>query len=101
MNFVHGILSDRIIDALGWTILHSLWQGIIIGILLLLLLYFFRQHNAIIRYNLSVFSLILIFGFSILTFSYYLRGADQADISSDQYSILISNDNKEIKSFEI
>jgi beta-lactamase regulating signal transducer with metallopeptidase domain len=101
MNFVQGILSDRIINALGWTILHSLWQGLIIGILLLLLLYLFRQHNAVIRYNLSVFSLILIFGFSILTFSYYLRGADQPNVSSDQYSILISNENKEINSFGI
>jgi beta-lactamase regulating signal transducer with metallopeptidase domain len=101
MNFVQGILSDRIINALGWTILHSLWQGLIIGILLLLLLYLFRHHNAIIRYNLSVFSLILIFGFSLLTFVYYLRVADQPDVSSDQYSILISNDNNEINSFGI
>jgi bla regulator protein BlaR1 len=96
MNFVQGILSDRLIDSLGWTILHSLWQGLIIGVLLVLLLYLFRHHNAIIRYNLSVFSLIFIFGLSLLTYVYYFRGAGQPDASNDDYGILNTNDSKEI-----
>jgi bla regulator protein BlaR1 len=98
MNFVHGILSDRIIDALGWTILHSLWQGLIIGILLVLLLYLFRHHDALIRYNLSVCSMIFIFGLSVLTFAYYLKGSYQPDIFNAHYGNLMTNDNNEISS---
>jgi bla regulator protein blaR1 len=77
MNFIQGILPDRIIDAFGWTILHSLWQGLIIGILLFLFLYFYRNHNSEIRYNLSVFSLVMIFGLSVLTFIFFFKDAVQ------------------------
>lgn len=79
MNFIREILSEKIIDALGWTILHSLWQGLLIGILLLLLLYLYRHHNPEIRYNLSVFSLGLIFVLSVLTFIFYLKDKGHAN----------------------
>lgn len=73
MNFIQEILPDSVIDALGWTILHSLWQGLLIGILLLLFMYLYRYHNAEIRYNLAVFSLGLIFVLSALTFIYHFK----------------------------
>ena len=27
MNIINSILSENLINALGWTIIHSLWQG--------------------------------------------------------------------------
>jgi bla regulator protein blaR1 len=93
MNFIQGILPDRIIDTIGWTILHSLWQGLIIGILLFLLLYFYRNHNAEIRYNLSVFSLILFFGISVLTFIFYFKDAIRTDGITEHGILIPDNRN--------
>ncbi len=98
MNFIQGILSERIINSLGWTILHSLWQGLLIGSLLTLLLFIFRNHNAIIRYNLSVFSLVFIFGLSVMTFTYYFNGEMQSGSSEEYSAISLLNDNKESNS---
>jgi len=96
MNIIQGIFSDRIINALGWTILHSLWQGIIIGGMLMLLLFLFRNSNAVIRYNLSVFSLVFIFCLSVLTFSWYFRGDVQLVLSNDYSGNLLLNNGKEL-----
>jgi len=75
MNIFHQILSERIIVSLGWTILHSLWQGVLVGIMLAALLYQFRRHSARLRYNLSVVSLLFIFIFSLLTFAFIYSGS--------------------------
>ena len=34
MEFIYKILSNEIIEALGWTLIHSLWQGALVAILL-------------------------------------------------------------------
>lgn len=79
MSFIYEILPDRIVSALGWTILHSLWQGLVIGILLFLLLYYYRYHSSNLKYNLSVFSLVLICGLFFLTFIMNYRTAGSID----------------------
>jgi bla regulator protein BlaR1 len=93
MNFVQGILSERIINALGWTILHSLWQILLIGGLLSLFRFFFRNQNASIRYNISVFSLVFILGLSILTFYLYARAENQQSFISGNSSFPISGNS--------
>jgi bla regulator protein BlaR1 len=93
MNLIQGILPDRMIDALGWTILHSFWQGLLIGILLFMLLYFYRNHNSVIRYNLSVLSLGMIFGLSIVTFIFYFNDAGQTESITDHGILIPDNEN--------
>jgi bla regulator protein BlaR1 len=98
MNFVQGILLERIINALGWTILHSLWQVLLIGALMSLFCFFFRNHNASIRYNISVFSLVCILGLSVLTFYLYVRPEYRADYANGNPGILISDNFRQIAS---
>lgn len=57
--------------ALGWMILHALWQIAGIGLLLWLSQRLFQHKSAAFKYRLSISSLLLIAMASILTFSYY------------------------------
>ncbi len=71
MNFIYEFISARIVNAIGWTILHSLWQGVILAIILMALLYTMGNYNSKIRYALSVAFMITFFVSIIVTFSIY------------------------------
>jgi bla regulator protein blaR1 len=68
MNFLQNLLPENLTFALGWTVVHSLWQGIIVAALLAFILYFLRQKKAKTRYQVSVAALFLMFGISVFTF---------------------------------
>jgi beta-lactamase regulating signal transducer with metallopeptidase domain len=53
------LLNPVIIETLGWTLLHFLWQGLLIHLLLLLTLYLLRQHSANTRYVAAYTALLL------------------------------------------
>jgi bla regulator protein BlaR1 len=38
MNFLQQLFPDQVINALGWTVIHSLWQGLFLAIVLYFLL---------------------------------------------------------------
>lgn len=65
--------SDPIVQAMGWTLLHSLWQTIVVAILLRVLLMLISSAHANWRYALSIAALATVFGFSVWTFqSHYV-----------------------------
>ena len=51
---IEHILSPTLVDALGWTLLHALWQGAAFALLLGLLLIALRSYSARARYIVSV-----------------------------------------------
>lgn len=59
---IKNFLSDQIINAISWTLLHSLWQGLAAALLASLVILLTRHAKASIRYNLllAVFALQLI-----------------------------------------
>ncbi len=68
MNF-H--LSHTLTQSLGWTFLHSLWQGALVALLLAAILVRLQQQKAQLRYGISVGALLLVFVAAIGTFYYY------------------------------
>lgn len=78
-------LFDRQLEyALGWMVLHSLWQGMLIAIITGVVLIALRHRSAQLRYllaNLGLFAVVLT---AILTFLYYSR--PDALSSADDYS---------------
>ncbi len=54
--------------ALGMTVLHSLWQGIIIVLFLNLLFYLGRGTRSTVKYGMAVVGLLLLVGISLTTF---------------------------------
>lgn len=71
MNFIHEFLSERILQSLGWTFIHSLWQGAIVALILGFMLTLFKKHAASVRYTLAVLSLAALFILSVMTFVRY------------------------------
>jgi len=111
MNFVNGILPESLTDAIGWTIVHSIWEGIVIGVILFAVLSFIPDSKSRLRYNISVTALCLFFLISIMNLTAELTistgisetalaviqnntaldGANGADIPADQnYLTVIS-----------
>ncbi len=68
MQFLNQIIPEQITEALGWTILHSLWQGAAIVILIGLLMVVFRKQSAKFRYKLAYSGMLLMFVTAIVTF---------------------------------
>ena len=68
MNFIYNFIHEELINAIGWTIFHSLWQGSMIAVLLSGVLLVAGKKSAQLRYNFSFAALVLIFLFSLATF---------------------------------
>jgi bla regulator protein blaR1 len=72
MNLVQNLWSDQLTQALGWTILHSLWQGAMVAVLLAISLIIMRRNSSNARYVVAISSLGTLLLVSIVTFlSYY------------------------------
>ncbi len=68
--------TSLLAEAIGWTVLHSLWQGTLVLVLLKLCLKVLGIQNARQRYWLSLSSLALICAWSLHTFNTYDRSSD-------------------------
>ncbi|MFK7948685.1 MAG: M56 family metallopeptidase [Saprospiraceae bacterium] len=89
MNFA-TFFSEEIMHALGWSLIHSLWQGAIIALLLAVFLLFFRKSSSKFRYRLSVSSLFLAFGLFVGTFLFFYLNAGSQEVET------MLTDNEEI-----
>ncbi len=80
MNLVQHLFSTEFTEALGWTIVHSLWQASAIAIGLGLLLLLLRRKSAQIKYFISFVALIGVLAWSAATFvrSYHYAAEKQA-----------------------
>lgn len=65
---MNTLIPSNIAEALGWTILHSLWQASIIGAVLILLLKITKSTQANQRYLLSLAALFSILLTAVITF---------------------------------
>jgi len=81
MNIAGMMFSQRIVNALGWTLFHSLWQGALAALGFALILYFTRAYSARARYWLGLITLALILIMSGVTFwnHYSAPGAPQPE----------------------
>ncbi len=68
------LLSDHIIKALCNTLMHSLWQGIVLALLTGAIIIFTKKASAAYRYNLLVGALTLLFAGGVtVTFMFQLQ----------------------------
>ncbi len=57
MNLLNDWVPESLLYAMGWTLVHSLWQLVIIGAGLWVLLKVFRNHSPAFKYNLGLAAL--------------------------------------------
>ncbi|WP_420146978.1 M56 family metallopeptidase [Spirosoma sp.] len=68
-------LSNPVVDALGWTLLHAIWQGFALVLPVVVILHLLRDHSSALRYRVSVSVLVIQILLSAVTFSWYYKTA--------------------------
>ncbi|MBT9391681.1 M48 family metalloprotease [Hymenobacter sp. NST-14] len=71
MNWLTQLLPPALIRALGWALVHSLWQGALLALLLAGLLLVLRQHAAQVRYRTAAAALLTLLLLIGITFGRY------------------------------
>ncbi len=65
----YQLFDSEWVQALGWTLLHSLWQGVVIALLLATVLLIFRKQSANSRYLFGIIALSGLLASMAITFS--------------------------------
>ncbi|MDX5340087.1 MAG: M48 family metalloprotease [Cyclobacteriaceae bacterium] len=78
MEFLNELLPEEFLTALGWTLVHSLWQLIAVAGLLWLALRVFRNLKPSLKYGFSVGALVFSVLLAIGTFVYEFSGLEKA-----------------------
>ena len=68
MKNLANFIPENLINALGWTIFHSFWQGLVIGLIVFLIYKYRRNLSSQTRYLLGILALTAIFASSLFTF---------------------------------
>ena len=78
-------INSKLVENIGWTLLHSLWQIALIAFVLFILLKIFRKAPANVRYWISVFALVFAVAIPVLTF-YQLNKTSALNLSDSEIS---------------
>ncbi len=79
MNMAAQIFSERLLKAIGWTILHSLWQAVLVALALGVLLVLLKKYSSGIRYFVAVMAQTAVLLLAAITFfSYYITVSEPA-----------------------
>ncbi len=81
-----NLSTQGLSEALAWTLLHSIWQAIIIAGILAIVLHFMNKSDAKLRYSLASIGMLLIFISATLTF--FLALPDKVLVGSHNYEVL-------------
>lgn len=87
------IFNIQFNTALGYTLIHSIWQATIIAILMTLTLFFIKKESAKTRYLVSITSLFVQFGLSVFTFFYLFKPLENKEFVFSYVPANINLDN--------
>ena len=62
------VLSNAVVRALGWTLVHSLWQGVLVAFVAAVLLQLLRNHSAALRYRVAYIALMSVLLAAVIRF---------------------------------
>ena len=79
MDTLEQLVSPVLLRALGWTLLHSLWQGSLVAAVLAGALLLLRRQRAEVRYATSAGALALVVALAGLTFGLYFTSGGVVD----------------------
>ncbi len=87
MEFITQFFSDSVLYALGWTVIHSLWQGTLLAVLLSVLIMALEKRSARVRYEVACGAMFTMLMMAVSTFIIYL---DQ-DTSLMEVTVALTN----------
>ena len=96
MDFIIQFISEDLIYALGWTVVHSIWQGLLVAIIMALVMQSMQKSSAKLRYEVASISLFLVFVFSLSTFILLYDGVSQKEFGEITLIGHLSSENAAI-----
>jgi hypothetical protein len=90
MSALQWIGKFPVVDALGWTLVHSLWQGLAIAIVAGIALRAMRGRSAQARYVVAIVAVMLLPACAIATFGLLNRQAAMTAPAPDGAPVFIS-----------
>jgi beta-lactamase regulating signal transducer with metallopeptidase domain len=101
MKTLENIFSEEFISAIGWTLLHSLWQGALIALLLGVSLLFLQKKSATLRYNIGASAIVLTFIAFLGTFTFlYQNELNTASLNDETVLVVVDATNQTNPAFE-
>ena len=82
---MNTFFNSTVVENIGWTLFHSLWQITLSAFVLFVLLKILRGFSANVRYFAAVFALVLAVAFPVLTF-YQLNGNSVSSLTAKEIS---------------
>ena len=95
MKWLQEILSQELIHAIGWTLIHSIWQGSFIALALGILFWILHRQSAQVRYFLALTAMLLMFIMSVGTFIYFFEKQAGSDLSAPPMGLEVLPDQHE------
>lgn len=81
-------LSNDMVRAIGWTLIHSLWQGLILAVVAGILILFTRKAKPALRYNIFTVLFFVLVGSAIGTFFYELQQLKTSPAATPQSAVV-------------
>lgn len=82
MEFLNELLPEIFLKSIGWTLVHSLWQLIIVSACLWICLRVFKRLNPSKKYSLAVGALLLSFLLAVGTFIYEFSQLERTPVDT-------------------
>jgi len=76
MNLLTIILPEKLVTALGWTLVHSIWQGALCAMAFFIFMMILRRSHSQLRYYIGILILVALLLCSIGTFIYQYNASD-------------------------
>ncbi|MEL7118549.1 MAG: M56 family metallopeptidase [Bacteroidota bacterium] len=73
MSWLEKITSEAVFHAIGWTIIHSLWQGILVALIAHLIIGKSKDKSSSWKYNVANMGILIVFALAIATFWEYFK----------------------------
>ena len=68
MDILENIFTGQVMSALGWTVLHSLWQAFLVALILSAFQFFLRKKGAHLLHTVGYVALMVVLTTSVITF---------------------------------
>jgi len=64
------MITDQLVQAFSWTLIHSLWQGLLLSVITGVVLMLTKRSSSVMRYNLILLQLLLFITGCVFTFAW-------------------------------
>jgi len=96
MNLLNEFIPQNITNAFGWMILNSLWQGILVAVLLSAALLFLNKSSARIRYLISIGALLIFTTLCVRTFIDNYNSRESNNVPVNENAAINSEENSDL-----